>query len=189
MNHDKVRWGVSVIGACNTDMITYVSELPRAGETIKGNNFQRGFGGKGANQAAIIGRLANMENFVRFIGKIGQDSIGSETRANFSTQFVDVNHLMVAADACAPSGVAAISVDAKGENSIVIVGGANDLLTPEEARSAVLSPVHCNSLYLLVQLEICLETSIEAMRAAKEIGIKVNYLFVMVSLLSLKVVC
>jgi ribokinase len=155
-------------------MITYVSHLPRAGETIKGNNFQTGFGGKGANQAIQIARLAHVENYVRFIGKIGKDSIGHETRANFTKHLVDVTHLLIAEDASVPSGVAAISVDEKGENSIVIVGGANDLLTAEEARAAVTSPTHRDSQYLLVQLEVPLETSYEAMRAAKELGMKVS---------------
>lgn len=154
-------------------MITYVSHLPRPGETIKGNNFQTGFGGKGANQAIQIAKLAHIENFVRFIGKIGQDSIGQATKANFVKHLVDVEHLLVAEDASVPSGVAAISVDDKGENSIVIIGGANDLLTPDEARAAVLSPVHSGSQYLLVQLEVSIETSFEAMRTAKELGIKV----------------
>ena len=155
-------------------MITYVSHLPCAGETIKGSHFQTGFGGKGANQAVQIGRLANVDNFVRFIGKVGQDLIGMETRQNFVKNFVDVNCLLVADDPEVPSGVASISVDAQGENCIVIVGGANDMLTANEANASMASHVHCNSLYLLVQLESPLEATLAAMRVAKAQGTKVS---------------
>lgn len=153
---------------------------------LKGNHFSQvsftpplnqvyvriGFGGKGANQAIQAARLANCtESIVSFIGKVGQDSFGTDTIQNFKSHNIDHTFLMVADDPNISSGLAPITVDERGENSIVVIGGANDLLTTDEvekSRSAIDS-----AKYLIVQLEIPLEISLAAMRIAYQSGTKI----------------
>jgi ribokinase len=156
---------IFVVGACNLDLISYVPRLPSMGETLHGNRFHMGYGGKGANQAIMAAKLGGE---VTMVTKLGQDVFGQNTLENFKTWGVNPQHIHFTDQAF--SGVAPIAVDTEGHNSIIIVTGANDLLTVEEVESA--RPDIASSSILVCQLEIPLEISLAALRIAREEGIK-----------------
>jgi len=160
MNKPKI----CVVGACNIDLISYVPRLPRMGETLHGTRFHMGFGGKGANQAIMAAKLGAE---VTMVTKLGKDVFGENTFKNFQNWGVATDHIYFTDRAY--SGVAPISVDPEGHNAIIIVTGANDLLTFEEIEAArkAISQSHV----LICQLEIPPEISLKAMRVAKEEGI------------------
>ena len=156
---------IVVVGACNLDLISYVPRLPRMGETLHGNRFLMGYGGKGANQAIMAAKLGGE---VTMLTKLGQDVFGQNTLKNFKTWGVNPQHIHFTDQAF--SGVAPIAVDTEGHNSIIIVTGANDLLTVEEVESA--RPDIASSSILVCQLEIPLEINLAALRIAREEGVK-----------------
>jgi ribokinase len=156
---------ICVVGACNLDLISYVPRLPSMGETLHGNRFQMGFGGKGANQAVMAAKLGGE---VTMVTKLGQDVFGENTLKNFESWGVNTQHVHFTDQAF--SGVAPIAVDTAGHNSIIIVTGANDLLTGAEveaARAAIAA-----SSVLVCQLEIPLDISLAALRIARQEGVK-----------------
>lgn len=152
---------IAVVGACNLDLISYVPRMPAIGETLHGSRFQMGYGGKGANQAVMAAKLGAQ---VSMIAKVGEDPFGKDTIENLKSFGIDSTHVHTTGDAF--SGVAPIAVDPEGRNSIIIVTGANDLLTEDEierARSAIAA-----SGAVICQLEIPLEISLKALRVARE---------------------
>lgn len=155
---------ICMVGSSNTDLIARVSRLPQPGETLHGSTFRTGFGGKGANQAVMAAKLGAQ---VRVVTKLGRDTFGEETLFNYRQQGIDTSHVLF--DDRAASGVALIMVDEdNGQNSIVIVPGANDALTPADvqaAREAITS-----SQMVLCQVEIPLETTRETFKIAREAG-------------------
>ncbi len=160
--HQQPR--VSVVGACNIDLISYVPRLPALGETLHGTQFRMGFGGKGANQAVMAAKLGAD---VTMITKLGRDVFGENTLKNFQRFGVATQHVHFTDEAF--SGVAPIAVDPDGGNSIIIVTGANDLLTPadvEAARSDIAA-----SRVLVCQLEIPLAPNLAALRLARSEGV------------------
>lgn len=110
---------VVVVGSINADLVAHAPHLPAPGETVAGDGFARHPGGKGANQAIAAARAGVPTEMV---GRVGDDPFGAELRAFLAAQGVDVAHV---ATTPSPTGVALIVVDADGENSIVVVGGAN----------------------------------------------------------------
>jgi len=142
-------------------LTAYCQRLPNIGETLKGQKFKVGFGGKGANQAVQAAKLGSP---VIMITKVGDDVFGRDTIRNFQEHGIDSSHVLVTKEAS--SGVAPIIIDAEGSNAIIIVGGANDLLTKEEIRDA--KSKFISSRIVMCQLEIPLEISLEALRVAKE---------------------
>jgi len=169
MRHDITRpvahdTDIMVVGANVIDMIAYVPRFPQAGETLHGTDFQTGFGGKGANQAVAAARLGSK---VAIATRVGSDTNGQETIKNFEEN--GVSTALVSTSDDRPTGVAPITVDDSGSNQIVVIMGANDQLTAsdvEQARNAIRS-----SKLLLCQLEVPLETSLAALRVAKEEGV------------------
>ncbi|MDP8257607.1 MAG: ribokinase [Candidatus Alcyoniella australis] len=155
---------ICVVGACNIDLISYVPRLPVLGETLHGERFAIGFGGKGANQAAMAAKLGAA---VSMVAKLGRDTFGEDTLANFKRLGIDTRHVVFTDQAF--SGVAPIAVDAQGNNSIIIVTGANDLLTVDEVEAA--RDVIAASQVLVCQLESPLEISLAALRIAREHGV------------------
>ncbi len=153
-----------VVGACNMDLISYVPRLPKMGETLHGTQFQMGFGGKGANQAVMAAKLGGD---VAMVSKVGKDSFGESTLANFHAWGIDTQHVLVTQEAF--SGVAPIAVDAAGNNSIIIVVGANNCLTEEDIEAA--RPAIAGASVLICQLEIPEEITLAALRIAKEVGV------------------
>ena len=164
MNSTNQQPKITVVGACNIDLISYVPRLPVPGETLHGTRFQMGFGGKGANQAVMAAKLGAG---VTMITKLGRDAFGENTRQNFERLGISTRHVHFTDQAS--SGVAPIAVDAEGRNSIIIVTGANDLLTPAEIEAA--RPEIAASSVLVCQLEIPLELNLAALRLARAEGV------------------
>ena len=156
---------VCVVGSSNIDLIAYVARAPGPGETIAGHAFEQGFGGKGANQAVIAARLGTRTVMV---SKVGPDQFGRDTVANYEANGVDAAHVSVAG-AGVPTGVAPIVVEDSGENRIIIVGGANNKLTPADVEAA--RPALRGSRVMLTQCEVPMETTEAALRLAREEGI------------------
>ena len=156
---------ICVVGACNLDLISYVPRLPSMGETLHGNRFHMGFGGKGANQAIMAAKLGGE---VTMVTKLGRDVFGENTLKNFKSWGVNTQHVHFTDQAF--TGVAPIAVDTEGNNSIIVVTGANDLLTAEEVEAA--RPAIAGSSILVCQLEILPDINLAALRIAREEGVK-----------------
>jgi len=150
---------ILVIGAANTDLTTYVDRIPEGGETIHGNNFTTGFGGKGANQAVAAKRAGAK---VSLIAGLGADIFGENTSAHLEAEGIDTSGIFYGKQ---PSGVAHIWVDAKGENRIIIVPGANLELTDEFISNAVLKSTNLS--IVIAQCELPQEFAIAAFKSAK----------------------
>jgi ribokinase len=155
---------VCVVGASNMDLISYVPRLPIEGETLHGTEFRMGFGGKGANQAVMAAKLGAD---VSMITKLGNDVFGKQTLENFQKFGIDTGTVFLTEQAF--SGVAPISVDSDGKNSIIIVTGANDLLSPSEIKSA--ENIIGSARVMICQLEIPIQLSILALKIAREKGV------------------
>ena len=125
--------GVVVLGSLNMDLSVTVPRIPRPGETVLGSSITRLPGGKGANQAVAAARLGGD---VALIGRLGRDDLADTIRAVLTDAGVDLTHVRTMDHVT--SGVAFVSVDADGENAIVVSSGANEQLTPAEVdREAV----------------------------------------------------
>lgn len=153
---------ICVVGSSNVDLISYTPRLPQLGETITGNRFQIGFGGKGANQAVAAAKLGAT---VSMITRLGDDIFGQDYRRNYEELGFDTRHILETENTS--TGVAPIWVDeASGNNAIIIVPGANDQLSPtdvEAARDAIIG-----AQILVCQWEVPLETTLAALRIARE---------------------
>lgn len=156
---------ILVIGSSNTDMTVKADKLPSPGETVLGGSFCMGHGGKGANQAIAAKRLGGN---VAFACKVGRDFFGEMSLEKYKSEGLDISGVMYSGS---PSGVALITVDSSAENSIVVASGANADFTVQDIRK--LAPAITSSSILLLQLEIPLETVIEAARIAYESGVYV----------------
>jgi ribokinase len=153
---------VVVVGSTMIDMVAYVNKVPNAGETVIGNSFALGFGGKGANQAVMARRLGAT---VSMVNTLGDDVFGDTTLSNFQEQGIDVTFVSRAPGA---SGVAPIWVEPDGTNRIICVPGANNAMTPAEAKSALESLQGYQ--IVIGQLEIPQEVTIEAFKTARKFG-------------------
>ena len=142
---------IAVIGSANTDLTTFADAFPRAGETIFGNSFDLGFGGKGANQA-VAARLCGAE--VVMVAKLGADLFGEATVKNFAAYGIDTTHVRLVDGVS--SGVAPIFVEPNGQNRIIVVKGANDTLRPADVDAAAETLRNVDTIVL--QFEIPLET-------------------------------
>ncbi len=156
---------VAVVGSANVDLTTFSDRFPKAGETIFGEHFDLGWGGKGANQA-VAARLCGAE--VSMVARVGDDLFGPATIANFEAQGIDASHVRIVVGAS--SGVAPIFVESNGQNRIIVVKGANDRLLPAgvDEAAAVLEAADC----IVLQFEIPLETVYYTVRFARERGIR-----------------
>ena len=155
--------GVAVVGSLNIDLIAYTSRVPSAGETVIGERFQMGFGGKGANQAVMAARLGAR---VAMVGALGDDVYASMTLDNLRAQYVDATHV---ARVPGSSGVAPIWVEPDGTNRIIVVPGANDAVDPDAAAAAIRSMGRLD--VVIGQLEIPQRVTLAAFRAARERGV------------------
>jgi len=142
---------IIVIGSSNTDMVIKSKKLPVPGETILGGTFLMNPGGKGANQAVAAARL---EGNVTLVTKIGNDMFGTEALSLFEKEGIVTRHIIK--DTENPSGVALITVDDSGENSIVVAPGSNSSLTANDIDSEVFKTAESD--LFLMQLEIPVET-------------------------------
>src|SRR5271170_7239765 len=156
---------IAVIGSANIDLTTFSDRFPKAGETIFGQKFDLGFGGKGANQA-VASRLCGAEVFM--IARVGSDLFGPATIENFKKLGIDTTHVKQIEGAS--SGVAPIFVEPNGQNRILVVKGANDALKPAdvEAAAETLKVADC----IVLQFEIPLETVYYTVAFARRHGIR-----------------
>ena len=157
---------IVVLGSTNTDMVVKSARIPAPGETILGGNFFMNAGGKGANQAVAAARLGGN---VTFIAKTGNDLFGRQALELFKNEGINCNCLFV--DETTPSGVALITIDAKGENCIVVASGANNNLTADEVLSAGAEFETAD--VVLMQLETPIDTVVRTAEASFLLGKKV----------------
>ncbi len=150
---------VVVIGAMNVDLVAKAERFPRPGETINGETFYRGFGGKGANQAVTVARMGVP---VGLIGRVGDDAFGGEMIAHLCEQGVDTTHMKAVSDC--PSGTAMIFVNADAQNEIVVVQGANDRLMPADVAEA--EDAIASAGLVVIVFDLILETVRAAVRLA-----------------------
>jgi ribokinase len=156
---------ICVIGSSNMDLTFRTPRLPGPGETLAGHSFQTGFGGKGSNQAVMAARLGAR---VTMIGKVGRDVFGEQMLGNFRAQGIDTTY--VGSDADRPSGVASIIVDDEARNCILVIPGANLALSPQDVCEAAAAIREAD--VLLCQLEVPLVTVLEALRLARDAGVR-----------------
>jgi len=157
---------IIVIGSSNTDMVIKTEKIPMPGETILGGTFLMNPGGKGANQAVAASRLGGK---VTFIAKIGDDLFGNQTTGILKKEGIDTSYIVK--DSELPSGIALITVDEEGENSIVVAPGSNHNLMVQDIDNDILTGDKFK--VMLLQLEIPLMTVEYAALTAAESGIKV----------------
>ena len=153
---------ILVVGSSNTDMTVKTKYLPKPGETVLGNEFTMGPGGKGANQAVAASRLGGE---VKFICKVGRDIFGDNAIAHYVDEKLDTSGIL---RSDLPSGVALISVDEKAENSIVVASGANGDLDEADIEASRKDLENCG--ILLLQLEIPVPSVLKAAKIAHEAG-------------------
>ena len=157
---------IIVVGSANTDMVIKADKFPLPGETILGGEFFMFPGGKGANQAVAASRLGGN---VILIAKVGNDIFGTQALEQFRKEGIRTDYII--SDAAHPSGVALITVDAHGENTIVVAQGANGALSPGDLQKAEMEFEHAE--IVLMQLEIPLQTVLHVAKLAKRHGKKV----------------
>ena len=156
---------IAVVGSANIDLVTFTDRFPGPGETIFGQDFDLGFGGKGANQAAAA-RLCGAD--VSMVARVGADLFGPSTIKNFESQQIDTTYVRMLEGVS--SGVAPIFVEPNGQNRIWVVKGANDKLMPADVDEA--APMLKGAACIILQFEIPLETVYYTMRFARANGIK-----------------
>lgn len=152
---------VCVVGSVNMDTVLAVNTLPRPGQTVLAASAHRAPGGKGANQAVAAARAGAQ---VRLVGAVGDDDAGVALRRHLGANGVGTAGLVTLPG---PSGSAVITVDAAGENTIVVAPGANGRLQLAAARADV---IVADCQVLLVQLEIPVTAAVAAARLARAAG-------------------
>ena len=155
---------IVVVGSVNSDLVARVEHHPAPGETVLGSGHETMPGGKGANQAVAAARLGSD---VVFVGRVGADEVGHALAAELVSEGIDASHLLV--DQETPSGLAIITVDDTGENSIVVSPGANGRVSVSDIEGA--SAVLMAATVTLLQLEIPLEVVAAAAEASTGIVI------------------
>jgi len=160
MNRSKIV----VVGSTNMDMVVQADHIPVPGETVLSGSFFMNPGGKGANQAVAVARLGGE---VIFVSKLGNDVFGRQFSQLFHDEGIDISFLLHDKDL--PSGVALITVDKGGENSIVVASGANASLRKEDLGGVMDVP----SGILLLQLEIPMVVVEHAVECAASKGMQV----------------
>src|SRR5699024_9002035 len=118
---------IAVIGSNNVDLITYIDNMPKKGETLEAPQFEMGKGRKGANQAVASAKLGSD---VMMVTKVGDDMFAPNTIANLESYGIDTTYTQKVPGTT--SGVAPIFVDPNSENRILIIKGANDYLAPKD---------------------------------------------------------
>jgi len=156
---------IAVVGSANIDLTTFADRFPKPGETIFGQSFNLGFGGKGANQA-VAARLCGADVFM--VARVGSDLFGPATIENFRKQGIDATYVKQVQGVS--SGVAPIFVEPSGQNRILVVKGANDAIKPADVDAAgdMLKSVDC----IVLQFEIPVETVYYTISFARKHGIR-----------------
>eukprot|EP01062_Namystynia_karyoxenos_P025321 TRINITY_DN19948_c0_g1_i1.p1 TRINITY_DN19948_c0_g1~~TRINITY_DN19948_c0_g1_i1.p1 ORF type:complete len:348 (+),score=105.03 TRINITY_DN19948_c0_g1_i1:88-1131(+) len=156
--------GITVVGACFIDYISYVDRFPQGGETLHCNLFQKGFGGKGANQAVMCGRLGGR---CKMVGMVGADGDGAEYLENFKREGIDTTSVVRCTGES--TGLAKILVDKSGENLIVICPNATGRISVEHLQKT--APQWLAGTDIVVcQNEVPLDANLYALEAASKAG-------------------
>ena len=155
---------VCVVGSINLDMNAYVHRFPRPGETLHGGRFTTGYGGKGANQAVMVARLGGN---ISMVGRVGDDIFGQDMRRNLAAEGIDARFVFESAGVS--SGVAVITVDDSGQNTIIVIAGANGLVTPDDVTAA--QAAIAGARVLLCQMEVPMAANLAALRLARAAGV------------------
>jgi ribokinase len=156
---------IVVIGSLNMDLVAVAPHLPLAGQTLIGSRFWDAPGGKGGNQAYAAAKLGAD---VSMLGRVGSDSFGARMRSNLESVGCDTRGLTTLDGA---SGVALISLADTGQNSIIVVSGANDRYTPVDVEADRHLLNHAR--LVLLQLENPLDTVAAGARMARQVGARV----------------
>jgi ribokinase len=154
---------ILVVGSLNMDVVIGVENLPLAGETILGKDIKYIPGGKGANQCYTLGRLGSNATM---LGCVGTDEFGNVLLDNLNQTGIDISHIKRCQDST--TGTAMIYVDKAGNNSIVVVPGANGQCNADYLKEKDFLFQECD--YLLLQLEIPFDAVCYAIKRAKELG-------------------
>ncbi|KAB0330268.1 MULTISPECIES: ribokinase [Janthinobacterium] len=160
---------IVVIGSINMDLVLRVPRMPLPGETLTGGAFRTIPGGKGANQAVACARLSGKvagAQQVAMVGCVGDDAFGTTLRAALVGDGIIDSHITTLPGVA--SGIASILVDDNGQNSIVIAGGANDLLSPAhiDAAQGLIEQADI----VVLQLETPMATVVHAIKLARSLG-------------------
>lgn len=152
---------IIVVGSSNTDMVLKTERFPKPGETLLNGDFYIFQGGKGGNQAVAAARAGGD---VTFVCKLGNDTFGNDAIDHYRKANIDVSS--IAQDAKASTGVAVITVNGEGENSIIVASGANALLSVEDVDKAIKNTGETN--WFITQLETPIEVIVYLAKYAKE---------------------
>ena len=161
-----MKKNIVVIGSSNTDLVIRTSQFPEPGETVIGGEFNTFAGGKGANQAVAASRLGAD---VTFVAKVGNDSFGKVAVQGFEKVGIHTQYIFT--DKSLPSGVASITLNEQGQNSIIVAPGANNALSKEHIQLA--KETLQNADLLLIQLEVPLETVLFSIELSYALGVRV----------------
>jgi ribokinase len=153
---------VYVLGSLNIDLVSTVLRMPNPGETVSGTSFKTYIGGKGLNQAVGCARAGAR---VVMLGAVGDDGYGKELLEALRAESISDSYICHKKGA---SGVAVIETDATGQNRIVVIPGANGLLTPADIPDEVFQD--SSAKYLIAQLETPISTVTDVFRRAKNAG-------------------
>lgn len=156
---------ILVIGSINMDLVAQTPRIPVAGETLTGSSFATTPGGKGANQAVAAARLGAS---VAMLGMVGQDVFGTSLLNTLQNARVNTESV---ARVDGPSGIASIAVGAQGENSIIVIPGANAAVTPDvlDHHIALIRTAGI----VLCQLELPMATVMHALELCADAGVPV----------------
>lgn len=155
---------IAVIGSCNIDVVVEAPKRPLAGETILGSRLIIAQGGKGANQAVAAARLGAK---VYMVGCVGSDGYGKSVLENFAANNVDTTYVKTLPGVT--TGTAHITL-AEGDNSIIVIKGANDLVTPQLIDEAWPQIAQCDM--VMLQHEIPAATIDYTLKKCRAAGIK-----------------
>ncbi len=166
MDRNNGQPKIVVVGSINMDLVAQANHLPQPGETVIGSQYQYCPGGKGANQAVAAARLGAE---VTLIGQVGEDEAGTQLLAGLKRDQIHIH--AVARTSSYGSGLAVVTVDPKGENTIVVIPGANQGVDQAYVQKA--SQSFAGADVVLLQLEIPMSGVIEAARQGHQAGAKV----------------
>ncbi len=159
-----------VVGSANVDLVWNGPRLPSPGETVSDGTFAQHFGGKGANQACAAAKLGAA---VALVATVGKDNYGQEIRRDLQATGIDCRYIVDAPDPIA-TGIALITVDTSGENSIAVAPGANRTLNAAHITTAIRELAREGYEAILVGFEIGIEAARIAVRTARDVGLRTH---------------
>jgi ribokinase len=163
------RKPIVVIGSLNMDLVCRCGRMPRAGETVSGQDLLTIPGGKGANQAVAAAKVGAAGDEVHLVGRVGADDFGQRLLVGLREHGVRSEHVIVTEGSS--TGCAVILVDKAGENSIVLSPGANSKVSSEDVDAA--ADLIAGAAVVILQLEIPLDTVAYAVALCRRAGVKV----------------